>query len=240
VKKRRGSLTVEEYFKRLEADPEYPARVKAREEAQARAAAEFHADERELVEEINRLGLPFKINCVQEFVYTTRDYSPALPILTEHLGKPHIPRVVTVIARSLMVPQAKGSVSIVTRLIEVFRRTSMRPGGEQVCKEAVGYAISRLASPVFEDAIRELLLDKSHGDGRACLLLSNVIIRSRRPDTCDLLTGLLEDTPSMVCFTLDALAKRRCVQAAEAVRRLVDSPDRDVAKRAARALKKLT
>ena len=88
---------------------------------------------------------------------------------------------------------------------------------------------------------RDILRDQRMGPSRCFLVGSRVIIKSQRPDTCDFLTGLLNDgdIQFLLCL-MGANRQAACPTALDVVTRLSSHPDREVAKQANAAVRKLS
>ena len=107
-------------------------------------------------------------------MHTDRDYPQAIPVLVDHLRRPHIARVLEVIGRTLIVPQAmRDGCHGYRALVDAFRSIQDRPGDDHEAKVGLAYAIAKLASGSFEDLIIMLVSDTSHGDTRGPLIESN-------------------------------------------------------------------
>jgi hypothetical protein len=107
--KRRKSITAGELLEQLSRDEDYQRRMAAQEAELAPFYAEVHADEAELVSEIQRLG--FDIESVWDLVNNrahpvlrprfTGPYLAAYPVLVAHLTRPHHQRIREGIIRAL-------------------------------------------------------------------------------------------------------------------------------------------
>ena len=235
--KNRREITAEELMTQLQNDPAYAAKMKAKEELRLASTALARADEQVVLKELRQVGVNF--GSFMELLSSKRDYSAAIPLLVDHLGKPHEPAVVGSIARALIVPQCKRSPQVLSALIEAIRRESRRTPRDRSATDGLADAISRLAGQEYEDVFRELLRDQRLGPSRGFLVLSRLILKSQRPDTCDFLTGLLNDGDTQFLLGLmNAIIKRRCPTALELLDRLCSHSDSEVAKQAKAAVKK--
>jgi hypothetical protein len=109
-----GGITAAELMKQLEADPEYVARRRARDEQIEKLASDYGADEAALVAELRELGI--QVDSVWDLVNNrphrvlnrkfVGPYEAAYPILVKHLRIPHHERVREGIIRSLSEPTA--------------------------------------------------------------------------------------------------------------------------------------
>ena len=178
-----------------------------------------------------------------ELLYSNRDYSAAIPLLVK--------------APSWQAARARGggvdclcgpdstSVQAFSRLVGPDRGNpeGIAPDYHGICSATDGLAdaISRLAGQEYADVFRDILRDQRMGPSRCFLVGSRVIIKSQRPDTCDFLTGLLNDgdIQFLLCL-MGAIVKRRCPTALDVVTRLSSHPDREVAKQANAAVRKLS
>jgi len=239
MKKREAEMTAAELMSVLQSDPCYLARKKMRDELIEKRRAQLALDQRELKEQLIELGI--KVRSVDDLVNSNGDYSKAIPLLVQHLAKPHEPEVLESIARALIIPQVMSSPSVLTALVCAFREAPNKTSLEKSAKWAVAYAISQLASADFEEVIRELMRDGIHGSARSAFLSSRAIAKSKREDTCDLLVALLQDSEfEVVSAAIDAIVKRHCSQATLALNQLTAHANLEVARRARRALKKLS
>jgi hypothetical protein len=235
--KKGREITAEELMKQLQNDPVYVAKMKAKEELRLASTALARADEQVVLNELRQVGVSF--GSFMELLYSNRDYSAAIPLLLDHLGKPHEPGVVGSIACALIVPQCKRSPQVLSALIDAFRRESRRTPRDRSATDGIADAISRLAGQEYEEVFRDILRDEMMGPSRGFLVLSRVIIKSQRPDTCEFLTGLLDDGDiQFLLCVIGAIVKRRCPTALELLDRLSSHPDSEVAKQAKAAVKK--
>ena len=185
-------------------------------------------------------GVNINIGSLSDLVNRNWDYAPAIPVLVEHLGRPHHHLILDMLARALIIPQCRSSETVLAALVRALRSVPIDTEQQKSARWGIAYAISQLAGPEFEEALIGLIRDKSLGRARSAFLLARVIVKSNRPGICELLVDLLSDSETdVIVFSIDALAKRRCSNARGELHRLTTHHHKEVARRARKGLKKL-
>ena len=232
--KRRAGITAGELLDKLEADPEYKARMEALElEIQANRR-EFAEAERPLVKDLNRIG--YGAVSVEQLRNSRSSYRSAVPVLLDWLTKMEHPRVREAIVRALSVPWAKPLAAL--PLIEEFKRTSSfsDPGYGWV----VGNALSIVADDSVFEELASLTRDKKHGGSREMLAVALGNMKDPRAE--DLLMELLDDE-DIAGHALMGLRKLKAVKARSKIEPFLKHPRtwwRNEAKKALAAFDKAT
>ena len=204
------------------------------EERQAILAAEFQADERKLVAQLNQQSLTFRVGSVEDLMHTDRDYPQAIPVLVDHLRRPHIARVLEVIGRALIVPQAMRDGSAISALVDDIpvdtgptRRRPRSEGWARLCDREARKRLVR--GPDYYAGIGHEPRGHTGSPDRVESIKS-----SKREGICDLLLRLVnEGHDGVVYSSLKVLSHRRCEQASDAARGLLEHPTCNVSKLAA-------
>jgi HEAT repeat protein len=146
---------------RLNADPEWVARKKERDEAFQREHDENVRAEAPLVKDLRVAGVP--VNSAWDLVnMPTNAYPQSLLILLDHLQRPYPDAVRDGIARALAVPDAKFAWPLLVKLYREER--------EKRTKTALAMALSNIADDAVIDELITLARDPQHGVSRAALL----------------------------------------------------------------------
>ena len=168
-KKRKGPMTAAELMQELEADPEYQAFL-AEEERQIREIEAAGREEaRELSADLARVGI--YAESAWDLVNSLEPYTPAVPVLAEHLQRPYSPGTKEGIARALAVREAKSEWDLLTRLYRQEQNSRVKRG----LAVAIAAAADR---EVIEDVIA-LARDRRYGPTRVLLL--DALERSKDP-----------------------------------------------------------
>src|SRR5215471_16384354 len=101
----KNGKTAGELIAELEANPEFVARQREKEEALAEKVREWRRAEQPLIAELKKVGE--QVETVWDLVNTSRPYPKAIPVLLEHLQRPYPDRVREGIARALSVRGAR-------------------------------------------------------------------------------------------------------------------------------------
>jgi hypothetical protein len=157
---KRKEITAAELMARLNADPEWVARKKERDEAIQRKHDEYVRAEAPLVEELRAAGV--LVNSAWDLVNTPNVYLQSLPILLDHLQRPYPDAVRDGIARALAVPNAKFAWSL---LVMLYRQER-----ERRTKSGLAVALSNIADDAVIDELIALARDPQHGVSRVGLL----------------------------------------------------------------------
>lgn len=156
--------STDEWWAKLQADPEFIAQKKERDRVFAERAAKFRAEQEPLLAELRSAGL--SIQDVSDLINTSDRYESAIPILLKHLLLPYSDVTRETIARSLAVPDARYAWPI---FVAEFKKVTVN---EKRVKDGLAVA---LAATVTEDVLDDLIAiakDSSHGDSRLLLLRS--------------------------------------------------------------------
>ena len=177
-----GPKTAAELMAELQADPEYVAERKQRDDELRRKAAEWRRAEAPLVEELRAAG--FEVDSAWDLVNTSTPYLAALPILLEHLGRPYPDRVREGIARALAVRDARFGWGTLVRL---YRD---EPAGTDA-KDGLAVALAAASDDDVVDELVALAKGSAHGESRVLLLRG--LKRLKAPQARASLEELVED-----------------------------------------------
>lgn len=163
--------------------------------------------------------------------------SRAAPVLLELLDEVRSPITKQDLAR------VASSARIAPRpLVEKLRnlRPAIEAGDEQLTSLAwtISEALRKTADvSVFAD-LAEIVQDERFGRARQMLPYALARVKPRREDAIQVLLGVLDDK-DLTLQVLDALGGMKAVEAASAIRGLLESPNRYARSGAKKALKKL-
>lgn len=102
VKKRESTM---EWWTRLQADPEFIARRRAKDRIIEEHAARQRVEEGPILAELREVG--WDVKSVWDLINAPARYEEAIPILRKHLRLPYSDRIREGIARALAVPDAR-------------------------------------------------------------------------------------------------------------------------------------
>jgi HEAT repeat protein len=189
-------IAAAELIARLNADPEWVAREKERDEALQRKAEEWRVAELPLVEALRAVG--YELESAWDLVNIKTPYPDALPILLAHLSRPYPRRVREGIARALAVPEAKFAWEA---LVKLFKE---EPNGE--VKDGLAAAVANVARAYKElvEQVIPLARDRTLGPSR--LLLLSALERS--PDPRALVTLMELGTDPDLQLEIQVILKR--------------------------------
>jgi len=180
-KKPKGPMTAAELMKELEADPEYQAFLAEQERQIREAEAAGREEERELSADLARVGV--HAESAWDLVNSREPYTPAIPVLADHLQRPYSPGTKEGIARALAIREAKSEWDLLTRLY--------REEQNERVKDGLAVAVSAAShQEVIEDVIA-LARDPQYGPSR--LLLLRALERSKDPRAHETLRDLKDD-----------------------------------------------
>lgn len=182
--KRRKGITVEEWMRELERDPEFARRKAERERELERREAESRKEQAALLRELAAVGV--KVSTVWDLVNTSASYTAALPILLDHLKRPYSDGTREGIARALAV-RATRPIGW-SALVEEFEKTE---SSNKRVKDGIAVALAGASDDAVISELIALAKDRRHGDSRLLLLLG--IKRSRRPEAKDAIEELATD-----------------------------------------------
>jgi len=182
--KSKKEITVEEFMRELERDPDFARRKAVREEELARREAESRKEQATLLRALAAVGV--NVSTVWDLVNTSASYTVALPILLDHLNRPYSDGIREGIARALAVRATRPIGWSV--LVEQFEKTE--PSNTRV-KDGLAVALAEASDDSVLGELIDLAKEKRHGDSRV-LLLSG-IKRSRRPEAKEAIRELAAD-----------------------------------------------
>jgi hypothetical protein len=184
MKRPRNWKTAEQLNAELEADPAYRAMKDRRDRESLEKTVRLMAAEAPLVRELASAGV--HIESVWDLVNTKASYSPAIPVLLDHLPRGYPPEIRAGIARALAVKEASWA-------WDVLRQYFLREpeGGRSDVKWALACAVSGAADDEQLEKVIELITDESLGLNRLPLLA--VLARSKNQSARDTLDKLRAD-----------------------------------------------
>jgi hypothetical protein len=173
VKKREST---EEWWARLQKDPEFIKRRQERDRMIEERAARRRIEEEPILAELREAG--WNLESVWDLLSSSARYEDAIPILLRHLQLPYSDRIREGIARALAVPAAKYAWPI---LVAEFKNAPMgKENGILLCaKDGLALALAATATDAVIEELIALAKDGSHGTSR--LLLLSALKRSRNP-----------------------------------------------------------
>jgi hypothetical protein len=160
-------MTADELLAELANDSSYQEKMRVKEVERSRLRKELDDDQREIVDSCRAVGVPIK--ALWDLVATNGSYRFAIPILVEHLFRPHLPQTIEGIVRALTTPESKGYAF--DYLVRFFRETA---DSSSQLKALTGAAIAEAATEQDASVVIELIKDESHGFGRTFLPLALV------------------------------------------------------------------
>jgi hypothetical protein len=164
VKKREST---EEWWARLQNDPEYIKRRQERDRIIEERAARRRIEEEPILAELREAG--WDVKSVWDLLSSSAKYEDAIPILLKHLQLPYSDRIREGIARALAVPYARHAWPI---LVAEFKNAPMgEKDGILLCaKDALAVALAATATDAVVEELIALAKDRSHGTSRILLL----------------------------------------------------------------------
>jgi HEAT repeat protein len=174
-------VTAAELMARLNADPDFVARRKARDQQIKHEAAEYALAEAPLVEELRAAGSD--VSSVWDLVNKKTRYPRLLPILFAHLDCPYPKKVREGIARALAVPESRS------RWDELVNRYVAET--DDGIKWALHIAIAAAADLTVLDPLIKLACDRRHGRNRA--LFIDALARIKDPRSTAAIAELAKD-----------------------------------------------
>lgn len=195
----KGSTGYRTDAKRFE-DPEYVRKLSEERAQRERKFAEFSSmldgDQKTLVEELGRAGE--RVSSVWDLVSKEAPYPFAIPILVEHLSKPHHPRIREGIVRALAVPEAHG---VWPQLVAAFKSEQ-----DDGMKAALAIAVGGASGAEDTEQLRALVHDEDLGTFRVPLIWG--LAKSRDPMATEVLRKL-RDHPELGAEARKGLRKRK-------------------------------
>lgn len=166
-------ITVDEFLRTLEADPEFARRKAEREKELAEREAQSRRDQAPLLADLAAVGV--NVPTVWNLVNTSASYRSALPVLLNHLQRPYPDGVREGIARALAIRPTRAIGWRI--LVEQFCRTD---SANRRVKDGLAVALAGACDKSVLPELIDLAKDKKHGESRVLLLLA--IRRSRSPE----------------------------------------------------------
>jgi len=184
-RQRTKPITAAEAMEELAKDKDYQARLAEQERRLQAIEAAGREEERELSADLARVGV--HAESAWDLVNSREPYTPAIPVLAEHLQRPYSPATKEGIARALAIREAKSEWDLLARLY--------REEQNERVKDGLAVAVSAAShQEVIEDLIA-LARDPQYGPSR--LLLLRALERSKDPRAHETLRELKDD-PDLV------------------------------------------
>jgi HEAT repeat protein len=133
--------------------------------------------------------------------------------------------------RALSVPWAKAEAEPI--LQQEFRRLPGEQDPTGTLRWAIGNALETMADRSSFDSLADLARDRQFGTAREMIVLA--LAKTNDPRAVDILLELLDD-PDVVVAALGALGKLKATNARDAIAKLTDHVNPEVAKEAEKAL----
>ncbi len=171
VKKREST---EEWWARLQNDPEYIERRQERDRLIAESVAKLRAEQASLLADLREAGLD--IIRLSDLINMSSKYEGAIPILLRHLQLPYSEVTRETIARALAVPEARYAWPT---LVAEFKNAPMgdENGIKSCAKDGLAVALAATATDAVIEELIALAKDRSHGKSR--LLLLSALTKSK-------------------------------------------------------------
>jgi hypothetical protein len=182
--KPKKGITVGEFMRELERNPEFARRKAEREKELNEQEAQSRRDQAPLLKDLAGVGV--RVESVWDLVNTSASYTSALPVLLDHLGRSYPVGIREGIARALAVRATRPIGWRV--LVEEFRRTD---ASDERVKDGLAVALSGASDDSVLTELIDLAKDKRHGDSR--ILLLGGIKRSRCPEAKEAISELASD-----------------------------------------------
>lgn len=180
-KERPRGVTATDLMAELEADPEWVARRDAAERERVERERQLTDASGPLLKDLRDIGYE-----VDDVYLLKKPYASALPVLAAHLDRDYPEVIRAGIARMLGV---RGGEFAWDRLMTQYRATDIAELHD--FKSALAGTLARLATAKRLDELRDLLIDRSHGDSR--VMLYRAFMRLKAPDRWELVEAGLAD-----------------------------------------------
>ena len=181
-------------------DPEYVKKLSEERAERERRFAESSAilarDQQGLVEELRRVGE--KVSSVWDLVSKEAPYPSAIPVLVDHLSRPHHPRIREGIVRALAVPEAHAAWPQLVAAFKCERDEGM--------KAALAIAVGGASGAEDTDQLGALVHDEGLGTYRVPLIWG--LAKSRDPRATEVLRELRHH-PELGAEARKGLRKRK-------------------------------
>jgi len=222
--------TVSEILNELEKNSEYQDMLKAKEDARIALEKELNSEEKELVQELNAIGLD--VSSVWDLVNTKESYPDAIPILIKHLSKEYQDKNKEGIVRALAVKEAIGKASPV--LLEEYNKV---PKDKMILRWAIGNTVYTIITEADVENILRIVQDKENGISRQMFVAALGKVKSEKAENT--LISLLDDA-EVTPHALEALGRMKSKKAKEKISMLTNHPKALIRKEAQKALKKIS
>jgi HEAT repeat protein len=229
--RKKPGTTIGELMAELRADPEWVARMAAKEAERRPIIEKNRIDSAPVVADLVAAG--FYVDWIADLFNQRLDYRDAIPILMKWLPRVDNPAVKADIVTALAVKWTPPSV--VPMLIHEYRQGVP---GWTVLRDAIGHALTGLATDVFFEELVELAHDLRYGKSR--LFLVESLGNMKDPRAVGVLMELLDD-PEVSLAAIRALGRlgARARPARAKIERFVQRPESWVRKDALKALKRI-
>lgn len=186
-RKSQKTATVADLLRTLEANPEFVARGKARDDAIAERVSQRQIEEQPILEDLRRSGID--VLSVWDLVNTSTSYTTAIPILLVHLLRPYSEEIREGIARALAVRGAAFSWPILVK--EYLKASGDTERPHSGAKVGLAVALGAIATAKNLDELIALIMDKNNGNTRIYLLPA--LRRSKSAKAKEIILALAAD-----------------------------------------------
>nr|WP_321439289.1 hypothetical protein [uncultured Hyphomonas sp.] len=166
------SMTAAELIASTANDPAYLAMKAEQDRKRAELRKILDADQAELVAELNATGIE-PVKNVWDLVSRPNNYDDALEVLTSHLFKPHHPRVMEGIVRSLAMRHLSGMTALWEKFAQMYLETHNDQDIEEPARRGLKFALilglEALMSDDVADLLRQLVHDSKGHQHADCL-----------------------------------------------------------------------
>jgi HEAT repeat protein len=177
--------TADELMSELERDPEYLARIAAKEKERLARVVKDREDAAPVLADLRNAGL--EVDSFRALLTTKKlDFRKAIPVLLEWLPRLTNTHVKETIVRTLSVPLAKPMAA--RPLVEEFRRTD---DSAALLRWAIGNALDVVADDSVADEMIELARERRYGKAREMVVSGLGNLRDAR--AIPVLIELLKD-----------------------------------------------
>jgi hypothetical protein len=160
------AITAIELMKKLNQDKEYQEKQQERANKMKLLEIVYEEDEIFLISELKSIGL--EVNSVWDLVNRKNDYMEAVPILINHIGVKHHPRILSGIVRSLAIPALKDNQKLWDGLVELFTQTKsddeISIPENRGLTTSISVALESLANKERVDILKDLVSTNENHD----------------------------------------------------------------------------
>jgi hypothetical protein len=146
------SMTLSELISSTENDPTYLAMRAEQKRKEAELDAVLDADEAELVADLNATGIE-PVKGVWDLVNRPNNYDAALDVLIGHLFKPHHPRIMDGIVRSLAIRRLSGTPELWERFAQIYLATPNDADIAEPTRRGLKFALILGLEALMSDAV---------------------------------------------------------------------------------------